>query len=154
MCSRSSIYLQATCNMSGSRTLLDHIVGIHAGMIEADVHVSQGAALIAASAHQVRALRCVVCSTKCIICFSRLAFSSHAYTVPRCHNATRSSATGMQPLPFSRKSLKWLMATFNRWCPSRGSGTLTAKTSHACGCCLPFATQCHRRLGVMWRLGL
>jgi hypothetical protein len=33
--------------------MLQHIVGIHAGMIQSNVGVSCGVALIAASAHQV-----------------------------------------------------------------------------------------------------
>jgi hypothetical protein len=53
VCSRSSVHFQAIRNFSGARLLLDHIIGIHAGMVEAKVDVSHGVALIAASAHQV-----------------------------------------------------------------------------------------------------
>jgi hypothetical protein len=41
------------CNFSGARSLLEHVIGIHAGMVDAGVFVSVGANLIAASAHQV-----------------------------------------------------------------------------------------------------
>jgi hypothetical protein len=53
VCSRSSMYLQAMCNFSFARSLLEHIIGIHAGMVSADIPISHGAALIAASAQQV-----------------------------------------------------------------------------------------------------
>ena len=47
------MYLQAMCNFSFARSLLEHIIGIHAGMVSADIPISHGAALIAASAQQV-----------------------------------------------------------------------------------------------------
>jgi hypothetical protein len=64
VCSRSSMHLQAMCNFSGARSLLDHVVGIHAGMVESSVQISSGAALIAASAHQV-----LLCSSVAILLF-------------------------------------------------------------------------------------
>jgi hypothetical protein len=116
VCSRSALHLQALCNFSGARSLLQHVVGIHAGMVETRAHVGSGAALIAASAHQVMIAALSVSGPNLYKTFGQ--------------NFVRNLAIGNQPWRFLKKFQMLPMQIWHRLRQSPGPATSTAKTSH------------------------